>query len=302
MRLLLLFFFCFSSFSRADVQQTDHLPRPWNDKQSLFDKLDPKLIALGEKLFFDPGLSRNRKVSCATCHQPAFSYSNGEERARGWRGENTDYNVPVLFNRIESTLQFWDGRAATLHEQIFQPILNIKEMGMDEKTLLERLNVDQSYHALVSQKFTRELIETALETFVKSLVSGDSRYDRYVAGNATALSAEEVEGKNLFFEKYKCSRCHSGANFTNDALSVRCGSTSNRYSVKYKVPTLRNLSSSKPYFHNGRLEKLEDVLQFYDQPNNEHGFLVSLADQEKLILFLSTLNAPVLSYRKSGKK
>lgn len=294
----LIFCFCFS-FHSWGVEKANHLPPPWQTKQKLFNELDPQLTEIGEKLFFDPNLSNNKKISCASCHLEEFAYSNGQARAKGWKGEETDYNVPVLFNRIESTLQFWDGRAHSLHEQIFQPILNPKEMGMDEKTLLERFNADPFYRRLFQQnKITRNIIETALETFVRSLVSGDSRYDRYVAGDASALIAEEIEGKTLFFEKYKCSRCHSGPNFTNDSLSLRCGGADNGYSVRYKVPTLRNLQSSKPYFHNGRLQSLEEVLQFYNQGNNEHGFLVSPEDQKKLILFLNTLNAPIVSYRK----
>jgi cytochrome c peroxidase len=291
---VILLFFNSGAFA---LDRTSQLPIPWNQKQALFDKLDPKMIDTGERLFNDPLLSRNKRVSCASCHQAHFAFSNGLENAKGLSGIKTEYNVPVLFNRIESKLQFWDGRTHSLTEQVLQPIANAKEMDLSVDKALARLNASPYYRKAFGGPVTRELLETALVSFISSLASGGSRFDRFEAGASTALSAGEQEGKKLFFEKFKCVRCHSGPGFTNESLSLRCGSTDASYATLYKVPTLRNLASSQPYLHNGHLEKLRDVLEFYDQKNNPNGISISKDEKEKLLEFLGTLNAPIVSYR-----
>ncbi|MGZ3722382.1 MAG: cytochrome-c peroxidase [Bdellovibrionales bacterium] len=283
------------SFSFA-VENVAKLPAPWEAKQDSYDKLDVKMIEAGAQLFSDTQLSRNHTISCASCHIPEYAFSNGQVRAKGFQGVETEYNVPVLFNRIGSKLQFWDGRVHSLFEQIFEPIQNPLEMGASEKMVLQRLNSSPSYKKMFGGIITRKLVATALESYISSLVSGNSRYDQYVAGDLSVLTEDEIGGKKLFFETYKCDRCHSGPGFTNDILSLRCGSQASSYSTLYKVPTLRNLRTSGPYLHNGRLNTLEEVLEFYDQGNNEHGFAIKPNDKAKLISFLNTLNAPIVSY------
>lgn len=298
MILLFLLLFNFNSFG---LERTDKLPPPWDKNQAAFDKLDPKMIEAGEVLFSDKILSRDKTISCMSCHSPAHAFSNGREKALGLNGVETEYNVPVLFNRIDAKLQFWDGRVHSLPEQIFHPILAPKEMGMTEELVLERLNGSARYRDLLGSPITRPLVESALSAFVSSLVSGGSRYDRFEAGEKSAMTLIELEGKKLFFETYNCVRCHSGPNFSNESLARRCGSGEGQYAVPYKVPTLRNLRRSAPYLHNGHLATLADVLEFYDQGNNENGFAIKSSDKAKLKAFLETLDAPIVSYRRRSK-
>lgn len=282
------------------------LPPPWNKEPEnfRFQEISLKYAEIGEKLFFDPILSRNKKISCGTCHQPQFSFSNGSEKGRGVNGKLGIYNVPVLFNRAGSEKQFWDGRVSSLENQIFHPIQDAEEMGMTEQLALQRLNESTYYREKFGEQITKNSVEKALSHFIRSLVSGGSRYDRFLGGDANALKADELEGKKLFFEKYRCDKCHAGPNFTNEQLSGRCGTEEKatdtaKYGQSYKVPTLRNLATSAPYFHNGKLRTLMDVLEFYDRPAGDGiAGRITKEEKEKIVKFLETLNGEIIFYKK----
>lgn len=231
-------------------------------------------IALGEKLFADTRLSRDLSMSCMGCHQPSLSFSaplvTGRKR-----------NPPVIFNRLLSTRQFWDARAVSLEDQIAKTMQEPVEMNFPGKEAARRLNKDSNLVAEFKSVFGTTGIQEAdiyraLASYVRSIVSYNSRYDQFQNGNKKALNDLELEGRSLFFEKLKCATCHSGPNFTNEILSPPCypqfgqksvskSSHPRRFNQEFKTPSLRNLSRSAPYFHNGGLDTIEQTIEFYDK-------------------------------------
>jgi cytochrome c peroxidase len=275
---------------------THVLPPPWEKYAEKLDKLE--YVDAGEKLFSDPMLSKKNTISCATCHVPSRAFTNGLPTGFGLNGKPTLNNVPALFNKFDSTIQLWDGSISSLREQVLRPALDHDEMDMSKELILKRVNASAGYQKLFGKPITIEMIETALTNYILSLVSGGSKYDLYVAGDTTALTEEELAGKKLFFEVFHCDRCHGGNNFTNEKLEPRCGTTVS-YGHSYKIPTLRNLKLTYPYLHNGRLNSIEEVLEFYNQPNTgDKGFSITSDEQKKLKLFLDTLNSDVRVYKR----
>jgi cytochrome c peroxidase len=233
---------------------------------------------LGKKLFFDARLSAGSKMSCATCHQPARAFTNGERVARGVHGDDGERNVPTLLNRGGTGIQFWDGRAASLEDQVAVVITSSHEMGASFPEVSAALAADPEYPALFKKAFGRpdidpRAIARALAAYERTLHAGPSAYDRYQAGDKKALTAAQMRGMNLFFQEYKCVTCHSGPNFSDEALRPRCYPATNNLNQfmpihiekeKWvKTPTLRNLKYTAPYMHNGTLNTLEQVVDFY---------------------------------------
>jgi len=270
---------------------------------------------LGKSLFFDPILSRTHTQSCATCHSPNNAFTSQLPTAVGANGFVGDRNIPVLFNRAWSTFQFWDGRVATLEDQIFHPILNKNEMGNELARVIATLSEDSEYKnkfvATFSELPTKTNVQDAIATFIRSIVSGDSPYDKFVAGDLTALSEIEKQGKDLFFHKFRCNSCHSGYNFTNEVVKAACLSNADptinaSYIPRYKVPTLRNLSFSAPYLHDGSLAKLSEVLDYYDgsgpAPKNTADHVdfprIQMTPKEKtaMMAFLKSLDGKIYYY------
>lgn len=284
--------------------------------------MTPEKVALGKRLFFDKNLSRDRSVSCATCHDPTEGFSNGEAFAQGVSGLPSRRNVPSIVNRLFGRTQFWDGRAETLESQALGPLLNPDEMAMDEKLFLERLRADAAYHKLFQETFNAEpTLEAALQAiaaFERTLLSGTTAFDLYEwAGEKTALSNSAVRGIALFRGKARCSTCHIGTNFTDEKfhnLGAGEGAGQNdpgRAAItqksedfgKFKTPTLRNVTRTAPYMHDGSLATLEDVIAFYDRGGRPNPNLdkeikpLQLTDTEKaeLLEFLKSLTGAVVS-------
>lgn len=300
----------------AEIQIIHQLPPGAPDFESRIQKkFSPQKWELGKTLFFDPVLSRTHTQSCASCHSPALAFSSGASFAVGANGVTGDRNAPVLFNRAWSRFQFWDGRVSSLEEQIFHPITNKDEMGNDVKTVLSTLNQDSEYKkkfkAVFSGTATKANVSDALATFIRSIVSGNSPYDRFKAGDAKALNELEQQGMNLFANKFRCAACHTGYNFTNEVVTPACIANTDpqmksNYIPRYKVPTLRNLSLTAPYLHNGSLATIEEVLDFYNGsgpvPKNIAGHVefprIQMTAQEKaaMIAFLKSLNGQVYYY------
>jgi len=307
----LVAFFAVSAF--AEVSVTTRLPAGAPAIPGFAG--DPKIgekIELGKALFFDSRLSSNQTQSCATCHDPEKAFSNGAATAVGADGYVGDRNVPALFNRAWSTIQFWDGRSPSLEEQIFFPILERHEMGNTLPKVLDFLNSDATYRAkflkIFSGPATRPAVAESLSAFIRSIVSGNSKYDRFAAGDKSAFSSEEKFGYALFFNRFKCTVCHSGYNFTVEALRPSCFPSQSpvddpKYAALYKVPSLRNLDLSAPYLHNGSLATVSDVLDFYnntgplpaDNPASVAFPKIVMTGKEKraLLAFLKTLNGPI---------
>lgn len=231
-------------------------------------------IALGEILFSDTRLSRGRSLACISCHHPETSFSAPLVTSRR-------RNPPVIFNRLFSEKQFWNARAGNLEEQIKLTMRESSEMDFSGAEAVKRLNQDSVLRKKFREVFGRDRIQEqelyqVLASFVRSIVSYDSKFDR-VSRKEPGVQLSEIEekGRVLFFEKFKCSVCHSGANFTNERLSPPCypqfgqapvaSSVKRRFNQVIKTPTLRGLAGSAPYFHNGSLSTVDETIEFYDR-------------------------------------
>jgi len=262
-------------------------------------------VELGRKLFFDKRLSGDGTVACASCHDPKRAFSDGRVVARGINGAEGARNSPALINRGYGALFFWDGRAATLERQVVEPILNPKELGLTDAQLEQRF------------RMKREDVTAALATYVRTIRSGNSRFDRYAAGKSGVLNALEKAGLALFRGKGGCSNCHVGSNFTdesfhNTGVAWREGvwADEGRFAISqnardrgaFKTPTLREVARTAPYMHDGSLATLQDVLEFYSRGGRQNPNLdsqirpVNLTPDEKraLLAFLNALSGDIV--------
>ena len=184
------------------------------------NQLTPEKVALGKRLFLDPILSADRTVSCASCHDPEQSFTDKLPKAKGVFGQLGPRRVPKLVNRGYGRSFFWDGRIPTLEEQVLQPVINSLEMDLPLKQAVARLRADERYVAEFGAVFGRapsqEDLARALASYVRTILSGDSPYDRYVAGDANALNEQEKLGLAVFRGKGACGSCHIGPNLTDE--------------------------------------------------------------------------------------
>ena len=251
--------------------------------------LTPKKAALGRELFRDPLLSRDHQISCATCHDPALGFSDNRPVAVGVFGRQGNRRVPRIVNRGYGKAFFWDGRIATLEEQVLQPILSAKEMDLTLEEAVARLNGVPRYRQLFSEVFERDIsapdLARALASYVRTILAGDSPYDRHLQGNAEALSEEARQGLRIFRGKGNCTLCHLGPNLTdegfhNTGIAWREGrfDDNGRHIVtrndsergSFKTPTLREVARTPPYMHDGSLATLEEVIAYYDRGGNRN--------------------------------
>jgi len=273
--------------------------------------LDPKKVELGEKLFHEPQLSRDNKVSCATCHDLKLGGVDGKVRSVGVKGTEGDINSPTVFNASLNFKQFWDGRTNTLEEQVDGPIENPKEMAMTWPEVLAKLKALPAYvtafKSVYPDGITRENARDAIATFERSLLTPDSRFDKFLRGDQNAITAEEKEGYQLFRE-LGCVQCHQGAGvggkmfqtfgLFGDYFSDRGNITKadfGRFNVTkneddkftFKVPMLRNVALTAPYFHDGTAKTLEDAVQVMTR--YQLGRDPSAKETHLLVKFLHTL-------------
>lgn len=264
-------------------------------------------VALGRELFFDQRLSRDRSLACASCHDPAHGFTDARPVAIGVFGRRGSRRVPSLLNRGYGASFFWDGRVRTLEEQVLQPIVNPLEMDLPLEEAVARLRPKVD---------TIEELSHALASYVRTILTGDSAYDRYLAGDRAALSSLELEGLRLFRGKANCAACHLGPNLTdelfhNTGIGFRDGAFADpgRFEVTrnsrdlgaFKTPTLRGVAARAPYMHDGSLATLEDVIEHYDRggianPNLDEDIRpLRLTAEEKraLTAFLRALTGPV---------
>lgn len=261
-------------------------------------------VALGRKLFFDKRLSRDGTLACASCHDPQRAFSDGRVVARGINGAEGTRNSPALINRGYGASFFWDGRAPALEQQAMEPILNPKELGLSEKELEFRTGLKAAE------------VTAALASYVRTIRSGDSRFDRYVAGQSRALNVLEKTGLTLFRGKAGCTICHVGPNFTderfhNTGVAWRDGRLADegRFAVSgnerdrgaFKTPTLREIARTAPYMHDGSLATLEEVIDFYSGGGRPNPHLdpeirprnFTAEEKRALIAFLRSLTGKV---------
>lgn len=239
-------------------------------------------IAFGKTLFFDKRLSKNNQISCATCHKPAKAFTDGLSKSIGANGRVAMRNAPSLLNSSYFKSYMYDGEVKTLEQQVLVPLQDHLEMGSSMKEVLEKLSKDSNYQRLARSIFNRELdayvITRAISTYERSLISQDSKFDRYKAGEKNDLNANEIAGWKLFSEKLYCTKCHSGSNFTNykvlsNGLYSDYGIDQGRYRINglerekgtFKVPSLRNVSLTAPYMHDGSIRTLKEVISHYSK-------------------------------------
>ncbi len=269
-------------------------------------------IALGRQLYFDGRLSRDDKVSCASCHDPAKGFSNGEQFATGVEGKKGGRNSPTVHNAAFNRFQFWDGRAGTLEEQALGPIQNPIEMNMTLPEVVAKLNAIEGYRKQFQEVFqtdvTAENIARAIAAFERTLIAGDAPYDRFHAGQKDALSEGAQRGMKLFFGRAACSSCHPGPLFTDNGFhNVGIGMKAEKPDVgresisklsgdrgSFKTPTLRDIARTAPYMHDGSIATLEEVIEHYirggvaNDTLDEEIYPLKLTAEEKadLVLFL----------------
>lgn len=256
--------------------------------------MTPEKVELGRLLFFDPIVSGDNTMSCATCHHPEFGLSDGRTKAMGFggQGEGPDRrggaelgrNSPTLWNAAYNFRQFWDGRANDLEHQAAFPIQAPDEMNQDPDELVDELLAIPEYVEWFMAVFggepddavTFEYICRALSAFERTLLTFNSKFDRFAAGDANALDAQERTGLELFMsERLNCIECHNLPTFSDDVfhvIGVPESGTPDPGRAKvpgegpigaFKVPTLRNIALTAPYMHNGHFQTLDEILDFY---------------------------------------
>lgn len=245
---------------------------------------DPRRTALGRELFFESRLSKTGKISCASCHQPQFSFADSSQKETSVGITNTPLqrNTPTIINRAFSSVQFFDGRALSLEEQVIHPLTKENEMGLTESSILAVLNAQYSkqFSDVFQSPPSIANLKLALASFQRTLFSGDSKADRFEAGEKTALNEIEQLGRSLFYGKARCFGCHAGSNFTDESFHNlgffmpdgdlgREGFSHRRKDQRaFKTPTLRDIALTAPYFHNGSVATLEAVVEMYNSAVN----------------------------------
>jgi cytochrome c peroxidase len=253
------------------------VPLPKNVPAPKENLTTPAKVALGKQLFFDPRLSGDNTMSCATCHLPDKAFSDGLSLSKGDGGKILARNTQGLLNIGFFDSFFWDGRTRTLEEQALAPIQSPDEMNQNLAELEQELNAVPAYVEQFKLVFgtgvNRDGIAKSLAAFERTLVTGPSPFDRYLAGEQDALSEAAKRGLNLFTGDAGCVRCHHGA-LLSDGKFYRLGVSGKdkgRGAVtgkpeddfKFRTPTLRNITQTGPYMHNGSQKTLDDVVTFY---------------------------------------
>lgn len=275
-------------------------------------------VELGERLFFDPILSRDETISCASCHEPELAFADPRRLSVGVDGRLGIRNSMSLVNVGYQKLLFWDGGALTLENQALAPIEDRNEMDSELLDVLEKVNGEPTYRAQFLETFgdtaTVKTLTQALAAFQRTIRTGGSRFDRYLDGDASALTAAETRGKNLFDGKAECSACHEGRLLTNQAFENNgltfANSDSGRARITldpadfghFRVPSLRNLALTAPYMHDGRFRTLEEVVVHYDLggtgSDNQHESVrplgLSADERSDLLAFLRSLEDEVV--------
>lgn len=251
----------------------------------------PEKVALGRLLFFDPILSESDEVACATCHHPDLGFGDGRPTPAGAGGVSLSRNAPTLWNVAYTQSLFWDGRLSSLEEQAMVPLTHADEMAVgDPATMVADLRAIPEYADLFRSAFgvepgsiTPEHVTMALAAFQRTLISDDSPFDRYAAGDFNALTPQQRRGLAIFRSgATRCFECHGAPTFASDTFRVigvgsddpgRAGVVADGLQGAFKVPTLRNIALSAPYMHDGSMATLEAVIDFYREGGGRaHGF------------------------------
>ncbi|MCZ8240070.1 MAG: c-type cytochrome [Leptospiraceae bacterium] len=326
-KIISIFVFCLLFGGLINCQQTlsdkakEYL-RPVVVPAPLDNPTTKEKIELGKMLFFDPRMSGSNWISCATCHNPALGWSDGLSLGFGHDMKPLSRNTPTILNTAYQTHQFWDGRAETLEEQALGPVESSAEMSQDITVMIGELEELSVYKNLFDIAFPKEgltkvNIAKALAAYERTIVSGESPFDRYLKGNLDEIDVSAKRGFVLFENKAQCSKCHSGFNFSDNGFhniglkdpngnidEGRWGAIGKDAPIKiralvgaFKTPTLRDVALTAPYMHNGMYKTLEEVVDHYDRGGDDLEYLdpnmikLKLTSEEKkdLVSFLKTL-------------
>jgi len=272
---------CLATGRAAESKADRPLPRlvalPKSVPEPKGNPTTPAKVELGKLLFFDPRLSGDNKMSCATCHLPDKAFGDGLAVGKGADGKHLERNTQTVFNVAYYSTLFWDGRADSLEQQALVPIQSPDEMNQDLDALVRELAEIPQYDARFKEAFggpvNEQNIASSLAAFQRTLVTRNSPFDRYLAGDKDALSRLAKKGLELFQGDAGCVRCHNGPLLSDGKyyrLGVdrrdkgRGGVTKKRDDLyKFRTPSLRNVAQTGPYMHNGSLGTLFDVVRFY---------------------------------------
>ncbi|HEV8691632.1 MAG TPA: cytochrome c peroxidase [Ideonella sp.] len=283
-------------------------------------------IELGKQLFFDPRLSSERNLACASCHNPLFGWSDGLPTAKGFKSKVLGRASPTVVNAGYTSLQMWDGRRASLEDQAMGPMESMDEMAMNLDSLFKWLNSNAEYKSAFAKAYPGEAIDKtttskAIAAFERTIVSRESPFDRWLQGDKKAMTAQQVRGFRLFVDPNKgnCAICHSAPNFTDGGFhNVGLASYGNanpdvgRFAIKplpslkgaFKTPTLRDIALTAPYFHDGSASTLTEVVEHYnkggvtkdDLSPNIKALNLSQDELKDIVLFMEALTTPTKAF------
>lgn len=331
MRLLIIIFsflsFFFFSCDNEDNSEEvffyefpDHFPEPIIPEDN---KLTESRIKLGERLFFDPILSRDSTISCATCHKPELAFADNKPTTPGIENRPGTRNVPSILNVVYQARLLREGSVPTIEGQVLVPIQEHNEFDSEWPAVLDKLNNKQEYLDLLFEAnyispttndrmeyFEPYAVTRAIASYERTLISADSKYDNYLKGNYDFTEAERL-GYNLFMsDSLNCSSCHSGVLFTNmrfysngiyqeysDPGRFRLTNLESDKGV-FKVPSLRNVTITPPYMFDGSFDTLKDVILHYSTGGKDHinksdkikSFQLKQEEIDAIIAFLETLS------------
>ncbi len=289
-------------------------PEPENNSMT------PERIALGKSLFFDPRLSGDGNMSCATCHNPLLGWSDGLPTAKGVKSMVLGRASPTVINTAYNSIQMWDGRKKSLEDQAMGPMEATVEMNMDTAKLFRWLQANKGYIKLFEKAYPGEAIGAdtlarAIASFERTIVSNNSPFDKWVKGDSKAMTSSQIKGFKLFTGKAKCVDCHLAPNFTDNGfhnLGLASYGDKNpdlgRYAQRplgilkgaFKTPTLRDIARTAPYFHDGSSNTLMDVVLHYEKggveksqlsPNMPKKLELSKQDKVDLVAFMEALTS-----------
>jgi len=276
-------------------------------------------VELGKKLFFDPRLSGDGNMSCASCHSPMFGWSDGLSTGIGHKGVVLGRASPTIINTAYNSIQMWDGRKKNLEDQAIGPMEASVEMNSDFNQMFKFLNSNKGYSAAFEKTYpgdgvSKESIAKAIASYERTIISNDSPFDRWIKGDKKAMSEQQLRGFRIFTDSARgnCAICHSAPNFTDDGfhnlgLASDAGEDADpgRFAHKpikilkgaFKTPTLRDISLTAPYFHDGSAATLMDVVEHYAKGGvvkerlspNIRKLDLARQDKEDLVAFMEAL-------------
>ena len=294
----------------------DEVPQPENNSMT------PARVELGKMLFWDTRLSGDGNMSCATCHNPLFGWSDGLPTARGSKSRVLDRASPVVTNTAFNAVQMWDGRKRSLEDQAMGPMEATVEMNMDIGRLFKWIKSNKGYQeafekAYPGEGINQDTLSRAIASYERTIISNDSPFDHWIKGDASAMTAQQVNGFEIFLDAKRgnCAVCHSAPNFVDNGFhNLGLASYGNekpdmgrftqlplpRMKGAFKTPTLRDIALSAPYFHDGSAATLMEVMQTYA----DHGYVegnispevtqINLTEQDMhdLVAFMEALTTP----------